>query len=824
MSTAPSVGPASELAWPNGATWARRLVELVVIAVAFGLAEKLGLLFLAPPDNISVFWPPAGFLLAVLALTPERRWPWILVAVFPTAILLNTWGTNRGIVESIGYGFADMLEAWPAAWVLVRFGGRRPDFKDLKSVLALVLGASTTGAMLSAGLGAAIATRLGTTEEYWPAFRTWAVSVLISDIVVTPFLVTWAQRGQAPVKLREVLEAVVILAALAVTTYFVFHESSRGLPLIYLPFPIVLWAALRLGPRGASLAAFSFAIVSVLLAVRGSAPLPIASSAGPRVQWMQLLVGSMALSSLALAAAIAERESNAERMRAAESGQRLILESAPIGIAVVDKDGTITQANAAYAAILGRRVAEVLGHRFRDFTHRDDLQNNLNLHHELVVQSRDRVSLEKRYVRPDGGIVHVNVHVAALRDPKGGFLSAVAMVEDVSERKRMQAKLDESQRLEAMGKLAGGVAHDFNNLLTVILAQADLARRLPGEAQSGALDDIADAARRGAGLTRQLLTFARTQIVEPKVLNLNEVLEGLMGLLRRLIAEDIEIRLEQGSDLWPVRIDASQLEQIIVNLAVNARDAMPEGGTILISTKNVHVAEGDTDVDAGVTPGEWALLTVTDDGIGMGEQTRTHVFEPFFTTKAPGKGTGLGLATVHGVVLQCGGHVAVTSAPDEGSTFRVWLPRASETSEPLAAGVEHHMDGSETVLVVEDDDAVRRVACDILRERGYVVLEANDADAALVLAAKYDKEIQLLLTDVIMPNKSGRELADALVRERPSLQVLYVSGYTGDRIAHHGVLDHGAMFLQKPYTPAELTNKVSAALKASSGSRPPPAD
>ncbi|MBI2388726.1 MAG: MASE1 domain-containing protein [Deltaproteobacteria bacterium] len=782
----------------------RDTLTLVAVAVGFGITTKLGLLAIAPPENVSYFWPASGYLLAVLALLPQRRWAAALAVVFPTGVLLNVFGANRGLVPSLGYALADVLEAFPAAVLLVRFGGsQKPEFTTLRQVFALVLGAVPAGAVLSAGVGAAVATRFGSQPGYLAVFRTWAAAVVISEVVVTPLLVTWARRSR--LSKREMAESGLVVAMLGGVAAYVLGTATPW-PLIFLPFPIALWAGLRLGPRGAALASFAFAVLAVVLARRGITPFGMASSTALRVQWTQGLIGTLAVSSLALAAAIAEQEVTAAQLRDAESRHRLIVEEAPIGVVLTGRDGTIAQANAAFCNLLGRSPEEVLGHTFAEFTHPNDLAANLEVLHDLVKGSRERATFEKRYLHSNGAVVSTLVHIAAIRDDQGRFSNTITVVEDITQRRLLEEQLLQAQKMEAVGKLAGGVAHDFNNLLTVILSQSELvAQRIPDKLLKDALGDVTDAARRGAGLTRQLLAFARKQVVEPKTLDLNVLIGDMMNLLRRLITENVELRFVPTPDLFSVRVDPSQLEQIVVNLAVNARDAMPRGGTLVIKTANVTVQPGEV---AEVRPGEWALLTMTDTGEGMSEETRRHAFDPFFTTKERGRGTGLGLATVHGIVSQSEGHIAVTSKLGEGTTFHLWFPRVVESTAESMRGVAAARTGTATVLVVEDEPAVRRVACDVLRGNGFRVLEAPDAESALAVAESHSGIIDLVVTDVIMPGDSGRTLVDALLVKRPEMRVLYTSGYTDDLIAHHGVLAPGVSFLQKPYAPADLIEKV----------------
>jgi signal transduction histidine kinase len=384
------------------------------------------------------------------------------------------------------------------------------------------------------------------------------------------------------------------------------------------------------------------------------------------------------------------------------------------------------------------------------------------------------------------------------------------------QRERLEEQLRQAQKVDAIGRLAGGVAHDFNNLLTVISGYTDLSMRdMPdGPARDG-LEQVQKAAGRAGELTRQLLAFGRRQVLAPAVLDLNAIVADIERMLRRLIGEDVEFVTSLAPGLDAVRADHSQIEQVIVNLAVNARDAMPRGGRLVIETGNVDLDGAYAQSHVGVAPGPHVMLAVSDTGIGMNQATLEHLFEPFFTTKAPGAGTGLGLATVHGIVTQSGGTIWVYSEPDRGTTFRVYLPRAEASpAAGVAVGPAPAAGGTETILLVEDDDAIRLLARRVLDTRGYVVLEASNGQVALDIARTTRRPIDLLIADVILPNLPGADVAAEVTRLHPGARVLFVSGYTAKAIRHHGVLDAGVSFLEKPFTVAGLAAKVREVLDA----------
>ncbi len=421
-----------------------------------------------------------------------------------------------------------------------------------------------------------------------------------------------------------------------------------------------------------------------------------------------------------------------------------------------------------------------------------------------------------RFRHADGTYRSVDAVVSnRLHEPSVGSL--VFDARDITEGRRLEEQLRQAQKMEAVGRLAGGVAHDFNNLLTAILGYCNLAleEMAPDAANRRDLEEIRDAGERAATLTRQLLAFSRRQTLQPQPVNLNGLVRHIEAMLRRMLGEDVELETALADDLPQVKADPATIEQIIVNLAVNARDAMPHGGRLLIETARVDLDQAYADAHATVVPGSYVRLAVTDTGDGMDAATRARVFEPFFTTKPQGRGTGLGLSTVYGIVKQTGGYIWVYSEVGRGTVFKVYLPlverAAVATGEARAVASTPKV--SETILVVEDEDAVRGLTCEVLRRRGYRVLEATHGVDALRVVEGYDAHIDLLLTDIVMPYMNGRDLAVQMATLRPSTKVLFVSGYT-DHVATRQELAAGAPFLQKPFTPDALARKVRGVLDA----------
>ena len=430
----------------------------------------------------------------------------------------------------------------------------------------------------------------------------------------------------------------------------------------------------------------------------------------------------------------------------------------------------------------------------------------------VAVGSGRATVTERSLLRKDGTVIVVESN--ARRLPDGRLLGAVR---DITERKRLEEQLRQAQKMEAVGRLAGGVAHDFNNVLTAIFGYADLMAEEvpPSSAARQDLDEIRKAAQRATALTGQLLAFSRQQVLAPVVLSMNDLVGDVDKMLRRLLGEDVDLRVSLASNAGNVRADPGQLQQVIMNLVVNARDAMPTGGKLLIETADAELTEQYAELHQPVIPGQYVMLAVSDTGVGMDAQTRARIFEPFFTTKEKSKGTGLGLSTVYGIVKQSGGYIWVYSEAGHGTTFKVYLPRVDAPVEPQAPAREAvTVTGTETILVAEDDETLRPLAKGLLEKLGYTVLEAENAEQALGVAGAHAGPIHLLVADVVMPGASGRELARRLAQSRPETRVLYVSGYTDDAIVHHGMLEPGLNFLQKPFTPAALARKVREVLDA----------
>src|SRR5271156_2243175 len=524
---------------------------------------------------------------------------------------------------------------------------------------------------------------------------------------------------------------------------------------------------------------------------------------------------------------ITARKQASEALRLSEVSFRSVIENAPYGIYRANASGRLLLVNPALQRTLGyASQEELLKVNLATDVHSDPLEHQkLN---DLFAHQKEFTDVEVEWKRRDGTPIKARCTGWLVKDAGEAASYFEVFAEDVTEKWLLERQLRMAQKMEAVGRLSGGIAHDFNNLLGVIIGYSQVLKRTlpPGTAFLEHAEEIEKAGQRAASLTRQLLAFSRQQVLAPAVLNLNSLISEMEKMLPRLIGEDIEIVIALDPAIGSVKADQGQLEQVIMNLAVNARDAMPNGGKVVTTPANASLDEAWTRLRPGSRVGEFVMLSVADSGTGIDSETLAHIFEPFFTTKERGKGTGLGLATVYGVVKQSGGYVWVESAPGKGASFQIYLPRIEEpvsVVEPVAPIVEAFR-GAETILLVEDADALRKLTHMLLEQHGYRVLVAENGAAALQLVEQKPERINLLLTDVTMPGLNGRVLAERLELRQPGLKVLYMSGYTDDAIVDHGVLESGTHLLHKPFSEENLIRKVREVLDADCAVPPLPAE
>jgi PAS domain S-box-containing protein len=489
----------------------------------------------------------------------------------------------------------------------------------------------------------------------------------------------------------------------------------------------------------------------------------------------------------------------------------------------MDLGGHFTLVNDSLCRILGYSREELIGMSYKIYTPPEEVGMVFQAYNRIYRMGEPARNYNLRVIRKDGSIGLAETSGFAIRNEQGEVIGFRGLRRDITERKqaeeereKMTVQLQQAQKMESIGRLAGGVAHDFNNFLTSIIGNVELALwdSDPKGEIGERLKEIRQAAERAASLTRQLLAFSRKQVLQPEIVDLNEVVREVKKMLGRIIGEDVVLETFLAPELGRVEADAGQLEQVIINLGVNARDALPKGGRFTIETVNIELDEIYTAGHVGVTPGSYVMLSVSDNGIGMSPDVRAQIFDPFFTTKEKGKGTGLGLAMVYGIIKQSKGNIWVYSEEGRGTTFKIYLPRVDkdpvkEKKKELEREVHS---GSETVLVVEDDQSLRHLVVDVLQRYGYTVLAAKDGPEALTLLGNSIGPIQLLLTDVVMPGMNGRELAERVEKIHPEIKTLFMSGYTDNAIVHHGILDEGIAYLQKPFAPEVLARKIREVL------------
>ncbi|MBW1688001.1 MAG: PAS domain S-box protein [Deltaproteobacteria bacterium] len=513
-------------------------------------------------------------------------------------------------------------------------------------------------------------------------------------------------------------------------------------------------------------------------------------------------------------------EEQRDELRESERRYRAIAESSRDVIIELSRQGELLHVTPNAREILGLAPQDLLGPHQARWIHPDD-RVDVRERVTKMLETGDSEHLTFRVQHPDGGWRFLDTTGTAYRT-SDGETRGILVSRDVTAQRQAKEALRESQeqllhaqKMEAIGRLAGGVAHDFNNLLTAITGYSSLLIESLGADNPlrADVDEIVRAADQAASFTKQLLAFSRRQVLQPRVIDVNELVSNVDRLLRRVIGEDIDFVTSLDSELWPVKADPGQIEQLIMNLAVNARDAMPRGGRLVLATSTLHVPEGGGSAHPSIPAGDWVGLSLQDRGLGMSAQTLEHIFEPFFTTKETGKGTGLGLATVSAIVEQSGGHVRVKSEPGEGSTFSIYLPRTTgRPDETMAQPLLSDLRGTETLLLVEDSESVRRLLRRYLERHGYTVIEASSGVDALRAMKRHDGPLDLLVADVVLPKMDGRALARQLERERPGLRVLYMSGFSDDALSDHDVFDHEVTLLQKPFTPPELLRQIRTVL------------
>ncbi|HJU04177.1 MAG TPA: MASE1 domain-containing protein [Nitrospiraceae bacterium] len=810
------------------------MLTIAAVTAVYVITGKLGLLLAFVNASATAVWPPTGIALAALLYYGYRVWP----AVFIGAFLVNH--TTAGTIEtSAAIAAGNTLEALSGAYLALTFANGREAFNRVRDLAGFTVLTAVVSTMVGATIGVTALTLAGMAEwnHYGTIWLTWWLGNVEGNLIVAPVLLLWAQPAGVRWDRRQRMEIFCAFIVLVVVGQALFggwwpFQDTRY-PVDFLAIPILAWIALRFGPRETATASFLLSMLAVWGTLRGLGPFA-PHPPNESLLLLQAFMSVVGLMALALSASAVERRqlevtlrhAHAEAEHAVHEGTTVLhertdalsalIQSAPIAIVSIDLQGRITRWNPAAERIFGWRQDQVLGD-LPPFIRKDQLAEFEELR-ERVLQGHTLIDIGLQRQRKDGTPINIRLSAAPLRDAHARIAGVMAVIIDMTEQKSLEEQFHQSQKLEAVGRLAGGIAHDFNNILLVITGYSEmLLSTLPeGDPQRVSIEEIHNAGKRAAALTAQLLAFSRRQVLQPQLMDLNAVVFGLDAMLQRLIGEDIQLILAPDESLGLIHADPGQMEQVVMNLVVNARDAMPQGGRLTLTTRNLDLSAPSTFGRTSIPPGRYVMLAVGDTGIGMDDEMQDRIFEPFFTTKEPGQGTGLGLATTYGIINQSMGYITVSSEPGHGSTFTIYLPRAEAEVGALkprvpARDMPH---GAETVLIVEDEPGVRAIVSDTLKQHGYTTLQARHGIEALLLGHQRKEPLHLVITDVVMPQMNGREVAEQLRLVHPEMKVLYMSGYTDDAVVRHGILQAETPFLQKPFTSQALVRKVRDVLDA----------
>ena len=801
----------------TGASPWRTVAILAGVVIVQFLSVELGFALMFPDRGTGTIWPAAGVLTAILMLSPRNRWLGIMAAAFAGELLANMHAEYAMLAAS-QVTAVNVTQSAALAWIVLRVGKTNRCCESVGHFVGFFALTATTVAMLGLVAAAVIRLNFPVTSSYWTLWQNWWVSDVLGIMIGAPLVLTWGRVDSLKADWRRILEASSLALGIGISTSVIFGTESAGpglhlLSLLYITFPLLTWTALRFGPVGTSTALFGASVISVWFTARELGPMAaIGDTVTLQVFYLQIYLAVAIGSSFILAAATDEQRRSELAVRQEAERFQTIIDNIPVMVATHDGRGRVHHFNHEFGRVMGWTLDELARVDLMEECYPDpDTRKNVVEH---MGSPNSGWRLFKTRIK--GGRI-LDTLWANVQLSDGSYLG---IGQDVTEQQELEAQLRQSQKMEAIGRLSGRIAHDFNNLLTVILGYTKLSLDYPhsGEELRENLDQTRLATERAAQLTRQLLAFSRKQVRQPRVLDLNEIVGKMVSMIRRLIGPDVTLHMKTAPGLRPIMIDPNQIEQAILNLVLNARDAMPQGGHLSISTEDAETPALENP-SAGTDTGPWTQLTLSDTGIGMDEETRSRAFEPFFTTKEEDKGTGLGLATVYAIVGQAGGHISVDSAPGAGSEFRIYLPDANapiaEASEPESTRAPS---GSETILVVEDEDMVRNLIANILERAGYNVLQAERPSEALRICESHGPAIDLMLTDVVMPEMNGRELAERVVRMRP-IDIMYMSGFTDAAIGTEGILAPEVPFIEKPFSEEVLLKTIRDFFDAGDNSR-----
>ena len=803
----------------------RYLAGCALLAAAYIAAGKVGLALAVVNASATPVWPCTGIAIAGALILGPRVWPVILAAAF--AVNQTTAGSWSSSLLIAG---GNTCEALVASYLVTRFANGRHVFNRVWDVFRFVVLAGLFSTMISAGVGVTALSIHGyaSWSDYTSILVTWWLGDATGAIVFAPILLLWITNPRPGWSRWQLLEIVLLVVAASVVGWLVFIEAGR--PITFLGIPLCIWTAFRFGQREASAVTGVLSAIALWGTVHGLGPFAVQSPNAALLS-VQAFTAVAMIVGLVLGAAVSERKRVEDELEQRVASRTTALQASEARLAEAQEVAHIGSwewdvandylwwSDELYRMYrVDRESFRPSYDAFLGSMHPDDR----SVADGTVQQSLSRgdpFEFEFRLLRPDGEERTVLSKGRVISSANGRTTRMVGTGQDVTEQRQLEIQFRQAQKMEAVGLLAGGIAHDFNNLITAIVGYTELVLLTLDEADPRRADlmEVRKATDRAAALTWRLLAFSRRQTLQPTVLDLNALVGAIENLLRRTLGEHIELILDLDLEVAPIRADSGQLEQVLLNLALNARDAMSHGGQLRFATRVSVIDETWARRRPPMPAGRYVHLTVSDTGIGMSRETQARVFEPFFTTKPPGEGSGFGLATVYGIINQSSGYIWVTSQPGRGTSFDIYLPtvRHGITPDPPKppAPAPEVSRGSETILLVEDDGAVRGLAHTVLRSSGYTVYDARDGEEALAIAQHRGGSVDLLITDVVMPGVSGRELAARLNLEYPVLRVLYTSGYSKEPTGGVGVED-SAPFLSKPFLPVDLLKKVREVLSA----------
>jgi PAS domain S-box-containing protein len=796
----------------------RPVLFTLLTAGAYFASARLGYA-LAIPNGVVTLWPPAGVTLGLLLRARNRDWPAIALGAMAGSVLSDLV-SDYPIGLALAAACANVGESLVAAWLVSRWLGRPVELSSLRAVLSFTALGPLLANSVTACLGA-LMLHLGFGTPLEKAWLVWWIGDGLGMLIVAPAIIAWT----APILRRRrprafgIGEAAMLALTLTATAQIALGKRHGWAiePGAYVTFPFLFWAAIRFGPLGGATCTLVVAIIATANASGGVGPFAATGGTLSTAMDVYTYLAVVSLSSLIVTAVLEERRLAQQSKSASEERTRFAMEASQVGIWDLDVATGVMPWSATLERLHGiapgsfRRSFEA----FLELVHPED-REPVRQEFERAGRERSDANLSYRTTWPDGSTHWLSGVGRSFYDDAGKPVRAAGIALDVTERRTLEEQYRQSQKMEAIGQLAGGVAHDFNNLLTVILGYANLLKEsLAGnELAEVDLAEIEYAGQRASDLVRQLLAFSRKQVLDPRIVKLNPIVTSVDKMLRRVIGEDVDLVIYLAPDLGSVLADAGQIEQVLMNLAVNARDAMPQGGRLTIEAKNVDLDADYARTHTEVKPGPHVVISVSDTGIGMDAAVKARIFEPFFTTKEKGRGTGLGLSTVYGIVKQSGGHIWVYSEPGHGTTFRVYFPRVEGPQAPVAAPEQKtgSLRGSETILVAEDEAQLRRFMVGVLTDHGYRAITATNGAEAVAICQRDAGTIHLIVTDVVMPEMGGKQLVDAVSPERPGVRILFISGYAENAIVHHGRLDPGVELLSKPFNAVTFLRRVRAVL------------